>query len=385
MKSRRGRASLSGEGLDPLDQKYVNSLADHSVVWGYSPLISVLIPAYNSQEQHLRDALTSVTHQSYPHWQICLVDDASTNGVPARLAKEFSDLYPERVEFVRRSTNGHISAASNDCLALAQGEYVALLDHDDRLLPHALSEIVRHMNWRLDVDGESPEILYSDETTIHADGSPNPGAAFHKPSWAPEFHLRVNYTTHLSVYRTELLRAIGGFRVGLEGAQDHDLMLRAVEAASRPVVHVPEVLYEWRMHPQSTASGLAAKDYASDAGVRCVDEALKRRGLPAEVRFNPRTLHYDVSYGLPDPAPLVSIVVPTRDHPELVRRTLQNCLSISDYPNLELVLVDNGTVDAEAMELLAGATADPRCLVVRDDDVLQLRAALQPGRAGLQR
>ena len=324
-------------------------------------------PTFNPSGAYLREKLDSVAEQSYPNWEICLVDDASTNGVPAPIAEQFATSHPGRIRYRVRPSNGHISAASNDCLALAKGDYVALLDHDDRLLPHALSEVVRHMNWRCEEDGALPEILYSDETTIHADGTPNPGAAFHKPAWAPEFHLRVNYTTYLSVYRTELLRAIGGFRIGFEGAQDHDLMLRAVEASTRPVVHVPEVLYEWRMHPESTASGLSAKDYASDAGVRCVAEALERRGLPAQGRFNLGTLHYDIRYALPSTTPRVSVIVPTRDQPALGEETRNNLLRRTDYPDVEVVLVDNGTIDPDALGLLAEASAHPQCLVVRDD------------------
>ena len=362
-----GDEAVLGRIHTEFEDKHTAFLSQHEAVWRFTPRISVLIPTYNPTPEHLRDALASVAAQSYPHWEVCLVDDASTNGVPALIAAEFASEQPDRVKFLRRELNGHISAASNDCLALAEGEYVALLDHDDRLMPHALSEVVRHMNRRLDEAGAAPEVIYSDETTILNDGSPNPGAAFHKPAWSPQFHLRVNYTTHLSVYRRDLLRGIGGFRVGFEGAQDHDLMLRAVEASTQPVLHVPEVLYEWRIHPESTASGLNAKDYASDAGVRCVSEALARRGLPADVRFNPATLHYDITYHIPEPEPLVSIVVPTRDQTELVRQTLSNCLARTDYPRLELVLVDNGTVDEEALAMLERAAEDPRCRVVRDE------------------
>jgi GT2 family glycosyltransferase len=352
----------------PYESKHLAFLRAHQSTWRFTPLISVLVPTYNPDTRYLQEALRSVASQSYDAWEICLVDDASTNGVPQQVAQQFERAHPGRLRFLKREVNGHISAASNSALRLAQGELVALLDHDDRLLPHALSEIIRYANLRLEGLGAVPEVMYSDETTIHSDGSPNPGAAFHKPDWAPEFHLRVNYTTHLSVYSAKLLRAIGGFREGLEGAQDHDLMLRAVEATNEPVLHVPEVLYEWRAHPHSTASGLAAKDYATSAGIRAVQDALDRRGLRGTVRFNPATLHYDIRYDLPDPAPRASIVVPTRDTPELVRQTLSNCLELTDYPDLELVLVDNGTVDEEALALLATAAADPRCRVVRDDD-----------------
>lgn len=357
-------------GADPvygkLEKKHLNFLRAHSTMWRDRPQISILIPAYRPSRDFLAEALESVERQSYENWEICLVDDASGDGVAEALAEQFANRNPGRIRFLARSVNGHISAASNDCLALAAGEYVALLDHDDRLMPHALSEMVRSMNQRRDASGLMPDILYSDETTIHADGTRNHGAAFHKPAWAPEFHLRVNYTTHLSVYRTRLLRSIGGFREGLEGAQDHDLMLRAVEASTRDVVHVPEVLYEWRMHPESTASGLAAKDYATDAGIRAVSDALERRGTPGQVLFNARTLHYEIVYALPDPPPRVSIVVPTRDRPELVKQTLENVLRRTDYPDLELILVDNGTVDRDALDVLDAASAVTECQVIRD-------------------
>ena len=173
---------MPGRHLSQPDQKYLDALRLHAETWRELPLVSVLIPTFNPSLEYLREALESVAAQSYPNWEVCLVDDASTNGVPALLARQFAAKYPGKITFQIRPSNGHISVASNDCLALATGEYVALLDHDDRLLPHALSEIVRHINWHLDMGGELPEILYSDETTIHADGSPNPGAAFHKPA-----------------------------------------------------------------------------------------------------------------------------------------------------------------------------------------------------------
>ncbi len=308
------------------------------------PKISILVPIYNPPIDFFKECLESVAIQVYDNWELCLTDDASTNPEVWPIMEAFQKKHPGKVKISRNEKNSHISVTSNNCLAMATGDYVALLDHDDRLYPCALAEVVRHM-----VLHDEPEILYSDEQVVKEDGEPLT-VPFFKPSWSPQLHLRVNYTTHLSVYRRELLEKIGGFRKGFEGSQDHDLMLRAVEQTTKKVCHIPLVLYQWRAHSESTASSLGKKPYAATAGEKCVAEHLERMGRRAEVTWDPETIHYRVRYELPSPAPLVSLVICTKDKPEIIKGCLESVIEKSTYPELEVVLVDNGTTDTECLQ-----------------------------------
>ncbi len=322
--------------------RYWASLKPRFDALPYQPLVSVLVPVYKVPAALLRETLASVAGQIYDRWELCIVDDAS--GMPEidAVIRTFADLHPGRVKYAINDKNGHISVTSNRCLELAAGDYVALLDHDDVLLPHALGEMARYINHR-----DRPEILYSDERLVDKDGERFHGP-FYKPDWSPFFHLSVNYTTHLSVYKTELLRKIGGFRQGFEGAQDHDLMLRAVEGSTKPVVHVPFILYQWRALEGSTASSIDEKPYAVVNGVKAVKEACERRYRPAEVEWERETFHYKIKFELPEHEPLVSIIIPSKDRPELIGTCLDSIFRLSTYKNVEILLVDNGSTDPAA-------------------------------------
>jgi GT2 family glycosyltransferase len=311
------------------------------------PKISVIVPVYNPPIDYFRECLQSVAVQIYDNWELCIVDDCSTNPQVLEVIREFADRHGNKVKWAQNKVNSHISVTSNHCLELATGEYVALLDHDDRLYPSALAEVMRHINLF-----ESPEVLYSDEQVIDADGNPST-VPFFKPDWSPQLHLRVNYTTHLSVYDRQLVQRIGGFRKGFEGSQDHDLMLRAVAATTKKVAHIPMVLYQWRAHAGSTAASIDSKPYAAQAGERCVTEYLKGQGRPAQVAWESETGHYRIQYELPKPAPLVSLVICTKDMPKLIGGCLDAIISKSTYSNFEIVVVDNQTTDPECLALFA--------------------------------
>ena len=311
-----------------------------SEAWHYRwlPLVSVVIPTYQPDRGYLREALDSVAAQSYSNWEVCIVDDASPVRVAEAVIRPFAAAHDGRVHFRRLPVNAHISGASNACIELATGDYIALLDHDDRLFPDALENMVRRINTFRDEYGRGPEILYSDEEQIDELGSPIPGEAFFKPDWSPELHRRVNYTTHLSVYSRPLLNRIGGFREGYEGSQDYDLMLRAVRAAETPVQHIPELLYQWRAHSSSTAQALGNKSYAADAGVAAVQDDLDARGVPAVVRFDTSIARNHVRMLLPDPPPSVTVVV-FSDASDAA--PVPNSLDAREYPfPVNLVLAD---------------------------------------------
>jgi glycosyltransferase involved in cell wall biosynthesis len=324
---------------------YLRSLKNACTYLPYQPKISVIIPVYKVKPEYFRETLLSIAFQTYDNWEACIVDDCSGMPELTQIVEEFRAAYPDRVKYSVNHVNSHISVTSNHCLDLATGEYCALLDHDDRLLPNSLAEMVRAINWH-----DQPDVLYSDERTVNDEGWAF-NSPFYKPDWSPIMHLAMNYTTHLTVYRTSLVRQVGGFRKGFEGSQDHDLMLRMTEATAKPVVHVPLCLYQWRAHEASTASGVDAKPYAAVAGEKAVREACIRRGRPAEVTFEPETSHYRVKFELKTPLPKVSIIIPSKNSFDQINTCLASIFGRSTYPHFEVVLVDNGSTDQRCFDL----------------------------------
>ncbi len=307
----------------------------------YKPLISILVPVYNPPAEFLRSCLESVFRQYYPHWELCIADDASTKPYVREILEEFRARAPEKVKIFYRPENGHISEATNSALKLAEGEFIALLDHDDELAPEALLEVVCLLN-------EYPEadMIYSDEDKISPSGEYL--EPYYKPDWAPEFFLGQMYTCHLGVYRRRLAEEIGGFRKGFEGAQDWDFVLRFTERTSK-IFHLPRCLYHWRIHQSSTAASISSKDYAIQAGKKAVEEALRRRGLkgyPEEVAPGFLRLHLK-----PSKNPLVSIIIPTKDLAADLEKCLSSIVSKTTYQNYEFLIIDNGSQEEETFAL----------------------------------
>ncbi|QGQ70030.1 glycosyltransferase family 2 protein [Halomonas sp. PA16-9] len=227
----------------------------------YQPLISVVVPVYNPTPELLSACIDSVVAQSYPHWQLCLADDASTDPRVQEVLSTYAESDP-RIEVVIRERNGHICAASNNALEMAEGEFTALLDHDDTLNEDALYQVVVALQ-----DKPNAALLYSDEDKLNERGErfdPH-----FKPAWNPDLLLGQNYISHLGVYRTELVRQVGGFREGYEGSQDHDLVLRVTaEISADRIVHIPKVLYHWRATKGSTAMNSTQKTIPPKRGSR---------------------------------------------------------------------------------------------------------------------
>lgn len=346
--------------FDTLGEARMSELAQRARELGRSgPLISILVPVYQTPERWLRRCVESVLNQAYPHWQLCLVDDASPDPRVAALLAEYAGR-DRRITVELRSANGHISAASNSALALARGEFVALLDHDDELRPHALLEMAEAI-----VSDPDLGLLYSDEDKIDAEG--RRFDPYFKPDWDPDLLRSQNYVCHFTCIRTSLVRDVGGFREGFEGSQDHDLFLRCAERLSPAQVrHIPRVLYHWRAIPGSTALTRDAKDYASSAGARAVGEHLERRHPGARVEELSHG-HYRVRWPLPEPAPMVSLIIPTRDKVQLLRTCVESILERSTYPELEVVVVDNQSSDPEALEYLEALRRRERVRVIAYD------------------
>ena len=337
---------------DTHDASSLRKLAERVARLPSRPLISVLLPTYNSPEKWLRRALDTVIGQAYPEWELCIADDASGKAHVRRVLEEYAARDP-RIRVMFRGRNGHISAASNSALELARGEYVALLDHDDELSPNALLEVAeaicRHPQWKL---------IYSDEDKIDERG--RRFDPYFKPDWNYDLFLGQNCISHLGVYRTDLVRSVGGFREGFEGSQDWDLALRVAERLRVDEIgHIPKVLYHWRAIAGSTAAGLHQKNYALEAGRRAVAEHLRRVGLKAEV--SELTIgHLRITHELPAPAPLVSLIVPTRDRVDLLGRCVQSILELTDYPGFEILVVDNQSVELETHAYFASLEQEAR-------------------------
>ncbi|HEY0094304.1 MAG TPA: glycosyltransferase, partial [Archangium sp.] len=235
----------------------------------YQPLVSVVMPTYETSAPLLRQALDSVRRQLYPNWELCIADDASRSPHVRAILEEYAR-EDSRIRFVVRPRNGHISAASNSAIELVRGEFIALLDHDDELPEHALYHVIEELNAHPEAD-----IVYSDEDKLDMQG--RRFDAYFKPDWNLELFRSQNLISHLGVYRTSLVRAVGGFREGYEGSQDYDLALRVVERIpAAHIRHIPRVLYHWRAIPGSTALNVGEKDYAGRAARRALEEHYAR-------------------------------------------------------------------------------------------------------------
>ncbi|KAA1002567.1 glycosyltransferase family 2 protein [Paraburkholderia panacisoli] len=349
------------EQYDTIDDAKRGALAAMIGALRKRPLISVIVPVYNTPEPYLRDMIDSVRAQIYPYWELCIVDDASTAPHVSAVLQEYAGR-DTRIKALRRPTNGHICAASNDALGLAAGEFIALLDHDDLLSEHALCMAAVYLD-----RFPSGLMLYSDEDKLSPDG--RRVQPYFKSDWNPALILGQNMFSHLGVFETNLVRRAGGFRPGLEGSQDHDLVLRCVElAGDAAVVHVPHILYHWRVTAESTARDVAAKPYARDASLRAVREHLSRRGLDASVEpLSVDSTMLRVTFAVPEPVPMVSIIIPTRDKPDLLERCIESVKARTLYPNYEILIVDNGSRDTRAVELLARYELQPNVTVLRID------------------
>lgn len=309
----------------------------------YQPKISILMPVYNVEQRWLDKCVQSVRNQVYTNWELCMSDDASTDPKVRELLEHYTSL-DERIKVVFREKNGHISRATNSALAIATGEFCALLDNDDELAPVALFEVAKRLN-----ENASFDLIYSDEDKIDMNGN-RFDPAF-KPDFSPDLLLGTNYISHLGVYRTTILRDIGGFRVGYEGAQDYDLVLRFVEKTTpEKISHIPKVLYYWRILPTSTAADQSTKGYAFEAGLKAVQDALDRRGIKGTVTHAAGNGLYEVNYDLLSEE-LVSIIIPTKNGYADMKRCLSSIIEKTLYPHYEIIVADNGSDDPKVQEL----------------------------------
>lgn len=311
------------------------------------PFVSVLVPVYQVNPTFLQEMIESVLGQTYENWELCLVDDASIRYQEeiATLLKDYARK-DKRIKYSIRKENGHICNTTNDCLAMAKGEYVALLDHDDLLTPDALYEMAVAINANPDLD-----IIYSDEDKVDEWGVFSD--PYYKPDWSPHSLWARMYVCHLTVYRKSLVEKVGGFRVGYEGSQDYDLILRCSEKTNH-IHHIPKVLYHWRSHSESTAgeTGGAAKNYCADAGHRAIKDAMQRRGLEADTGLisEQRTAIWVKPKVIG--SPLVDVIIPSRNGAEILSTCLQSIFKKTSYQNFKVTVVDNNSNDDDFFTLI---------------------------------
>ena len=317
--------------------------------WTAPPIISILMPVHDPKPAVLNEAIRSVRRQLYPHWQLCLADDASRDPEVVRLLDLRSSFDP-RIRLVRRRQGGHIARATNDALSLATGDWALFLDHDDVLPTDALLEIARAIAADPDL-----VLVYGDEDKIDAAG--RRVEPHFKPDFDRELLLGQNYINHPTAIRMAELRALGGLRPGFEGSQDHDLLLRLVRGLDPARIrHVPKILYHWRAGDGSGSFSDRALAATEEARLRAVAEAVAPDGVA--VKRAPLG-HARLVRPLPDPAPRVSVVIPTRDRAELLETTLRGLLRKTDYPDIEPIVVDNGSTEPETAALFARLAAPP--------------------------
>lgn len=306
----------------------------------YSPLISILVPVYNTPEAFLKQMIQSVRKQTYSNWELCIANADPTNQEVADILKTASGK-DRRIRVTDVPENKGIAQNTNAALGIASGDYIGLLDHDDLLTPDALYEVVRVLN-----EEERPQVIYSDEDKVTTDLSEH-----FQPFMKPDFNLDLlranNYICHFFVAEKDLAEQVGGFHGEYNGAQDYDLILRCTERAEK-IAHIPRILYHWRVHKASTADNPASKMYAFDAGKRAIEEHLKRCGEKGTVSRTKDLGFYRVQYQVQG-KPLVSIIIPNKDHADMLDRCLKS-IEKSSYQNYEIIIVENNSEKEETFD-----------------------------------
>lgn len=306
----------------------------------YEPKISIVVPVYETPEQFLKDMVESVLKQTYSNWELCIADGGSKKTSIIELLEQYSS-EDNRIKIKFIGENKGIAGNSNEALSLADGDYIVLLDHDDMFPPFALFEVVKAIN------DTKADFLYSDEDKITEDGEKRLDPHF-KPDWSPDTLRSYNYITHLSIFKKELLNKIGVFREGFDGSQDYDLILRATEQA-RQIVHIPKVLYHWRISGNSTAGSNSQKLYACEAAKKALREHIERIGLKAEVKDGAFLTSYRVIFPI-DETPKISIIIPNKDHITDLSKCLNSILKRSTYQNYEIIIVENNSEEMETFK-----------------------------------
>lgn len=300
---------------------------------------SIVMPVYNVEIKWLEKAIQSVKNQNYVNWELCIADDCSTK---KEVREYLSNIHDDKIKITFLEKNGGISVASNAAAKLATGDYIVLMDNDDEITYDALYEFLRVAKEK------NADVIYSDQNIIDVNGVGR--EPLHKPDWSPELFLSQMYLGHLVGFRRELFIEVGGFRSEFNGSQDYDLLLRITEKAER-IEHVSKVLYGWRDIPSSTATNPEAKPYAQTAGLKAIQEHLDRTLGTGKAKANETEdlFVYDVRYPL-ETKPLVSVIIPTKDHVDLLENLLNSIYKKTTYENFELLILNNNSEEKKSFD-----------------------------------
>ena len=336
---RRGGTSSNLIDNQKCYQEWLEKNNNHIEIkkFSYNPLLSVIIPVYNVKREYLVECLESILKQSYPNFEIILIDDNSSNIETLNTLKEYENNSKIKIKY--RKTNGMISVASNDGIKLAKGEFLVLVDNDDKLDQNAFYYLVEALN-----KDKTLDFIYTDEDKMDIHGKyfePH-----FKPDYSPDTLMGMNYICHLSCLRTSLVREVGGFRKEYDGSQDYDLFLRVLDKTKK-IYHVPRILYHWRETPNSTSLALGNKSYAYIAGKKALEDTLKRRNIKGEVLDNPTSSTYLIKYKHDNPK--VSIIIPMKDKVNLTKVCIDSLYNKNTYQNFEIIIVDNNSTEEETL------------------------------------
>ena len=342
---------IAGFKALPLDEHYNNWFYDHAVTeedlekqrnkkFEFEPLISLLVPTYNTPEDMLKEMVDSIREQSYANWELCIADGSSLERT-REILKEYAEM-DDRIKVTYLDQNYGISGNTNKALELATGDFIGLIDHDDTVEPDMLYEVVTRLQ------DSKVDMVYTDEDKI--DEKNNYCEPNFKPDWSPDTFLSMNYICHFTIIRRSLIEKVGGFRSKYDGAQDYDMFLRITEKTNN-IGHVSKILYHWRKSETSTASNNDNKNYARLAGKSALEDALKRRNISGEVMLDNKSPFYIINYKLKT-EPKVSIIIPTKDHKILLEKCINSIFKNTSYKNFEVIVVDNNTTEKDAIDYL---------------------------------
>ena len=321
-----------------------------------TPLISIAVPAYQTPTEFLKQMIDSLIAQTYPNWELCIANASPDNEEMQRVLADYA-ARDSRVRFCNLKENLGIAENTNQAFAMAKGEFLGLLDHDDLLAPNALYEIVQALQ-----EHPQADTFYTDEDKVTTELDEH-----FQPHLKPDFNLDLlrsnNYICHFFVARRSIVEKVGGFRKEFDGAQDYDFIFRCTEN-SREVVHIPEILYHWRTHKASTADNPASKMYAFEAGKRAIEAHLERNGVKGVVSHTPDLGFYRVQYPVQG-EPLVSVIIPNKDEKETLRTCLESLKKNTDYKNFEIIIVENNSTTDEIFRYYKELSKDPQIHLLR--------------------
>lgn len=331
---------------DVVDEQRLSFYRKKSLALRSQTKISIILPVYNPNPVLLKRAIGSVIDQIYTNWELCIVDDASDSQEIRNLLCEY-EKKDERIKIHFSKKNQHISLASNKALELSSGQFICMLDHDDELRPHSLLVLAKTINKYPDA-----KLIYSDEDKIDSNG--NRSGPYFKPDWNPELLLSQNYFCHLVCIKKSKVTEVGGFRKGFEGCQDWDLFLRITETLfDKEIIHIPQILYHWRKSNSSTAKSLKSKDYILKSAKKTLSEVLVRRNIRGNViSSNSKFSYWRIRRDLPAKKPLVSILIPTRNRLDYLKKCVDSIVSKTIYDNYEIIILDNESNEADCIEYL---------------------------------